>query len=82
MCFCVSACFPKVDYVLGKVFFTTAAEPGELKELKSGERLFLLLKKRVPLSVSRNKGTARCSPLEAPTLTETGRLGSVCPFLC
>ncbi|XP_052528566.1 THUMP domain-containing protein 2 isoform X2 [Tympanuchus pallidicinctus] len=46
----------EVDYVLGKVFFTTAAEPGELKELKSGERLFLLLKKRVPLSVSRNKG--------------------------
>lgn len=52
-----------MDYVLGKVFFTTAAEPGELKELKSGERLFLLLKKRVPLSVSRNKGTVRCSPL-------------------
>ncbi|XP_072188610.1 THUMP domain-containing protein 2 [Excalfactoria chinensis] len=46
----------EVDYVLGKVFFTTAAEPAELKELKSGERLFLLLKKRVPLSVSRNKG--------------------------
>ncbi|XP_065593219.1 THUMP domain-containing protein 2 isoform X2 [Cyrtonyx montezumae] len=46
----------EVDYVLGKVFFTTAAEPDELKELKSGERLFLLLKKRVPLSVCGNKG--------------------------
>ncbi|NXL85835.1 THUM2 protein, partial [Alectura lathami] len=46
----------KVDYVLGKVFFTTDAEPSKLKQLKSGERLFLLLKKHVPLSVSRNKG--------------------------
>lgn len=82
VCVCVSAYFPKVDYVLGKVFFTTAAEPGELKELKSGERLFLLLKKCVPLSVSRNKGTARCSALEAPTLTETAQVGTVCPPVC
>lgn len=82
VCVCVSAYFPKVDYVLGKVFFTTAAEPGELKELKSGERLFLLLKKCVPLSVSRNKGTAHCSALEAPTLTETAQVGTVCPPVC
>ncbi|NXW37230.1 THUM2 protein, partial [Phaetusa simplex] len=46
----------EVDYVTGKVFFSTEAEPGELRKLKSGERLFLLLKKRTPLTVSRNKG--------------------------
>ncbi|NXK53530.1 THUM2 protein, partial [Chauna torquata] len=46
----------EVDYVLGKVFFTTDVEPSELKKLKSGERLFLLLKKHIPLPVSRNKG--------------------------
>lgn len=48
----------KVDCVLGKVFFSTEAVPGELRKLKSGERLFLLLKKRAPLAVSRNKGAA------------------------
>ncbi|NXC39388.1 THUM2 protein, partial [Penelope pileata] len=46
----------EVDYVLGKVFFTTDAEPCEVKKLKSGERLFLLLKKHGPLPVARNKG--------------------------
>ncbi|XP_015712480.1 THUMP domain-containing protein 2 isoform X1 [Coturnix japonica] len=46
----------EVEHVVGKVFFTAAAEPAELKELKSGERLFLLLKRRVPLSVCRDKG--------------------------
>ncbi|XP_065691520.2 THUMP domain-containing protein 2 isoform X4 [Patagioenas fasciata] len=46
----------EVDCVLGKVFFSTEAELGELKKLKSGERLFLLLKKQTPLAVSRNEG--------------------------
>ncbi|NXY77354.1 THUM2 protein, partial [Glareola pratincola] len=46
----------EVDCVTGKVFFSTEAEPGELRKLKSGERLFLLLKKHAPLTVSRNKG--------------------------
>ncbi|XP_074720367.1 U6 snRNA (guanine-N(2))-methyltransferase THUMPD2 isoform X1 [Strix uralensis] len=46
----------EVDCVSGKVFFSTEAEPGELRKLKSGERLFLLLKKHPPLAVSRNKG--------------------------
>ncbi|NXT31383.1 THUM2 protein, partial [Pelecanoides urinatrix] len=46
----------EVDCVSGKVFFSTEAEPGELRKLKSGERLFLLLKKHTPLAVSRNKG--------------------------
>ncbi|XP_026706227.1 THUMP domain-containing protein 2-like [Athene cunicularia] len=32
------------------------AELGELRKLKSGERLFLLLKNHPPLAVSRNKG--------------------------
>ncbi|XP_009947605.1 PREDICTED: THUMP domain-containing protein 2, partial [Leptosomus discolor] len=45
-----------VDCVSGKVFFSTEAEPGELRKLKSGERLFLLLKKHPPLAVSRDKG--------------------------
>ncbi|XP_068009138.1 THUMP domain-containing protein 2 isoform X2 [Melanerpes formicivorus] len=46
----------EVDYVSGKVFFSTEAEPGELRKLKSGERLFLLLKRLPPLAVSRDKG--------------------------
>ncbi|NXA26274.1 THUM2 protein, partial [Ibidorhyncha struthersii] len=46
----------KVDCVLGKVFFSTGAVPAEMRKLKSGERLFLLLKKSAPLAVSRNKG--------------------------
>ncbi|NXO44811.1 THUM2 protein, partial [Locustella ochotensis] len=47
---------PKVDCVSGKVFFRAAARPGELRKLRSGERLFLLLKKHSPLPVSRNRG--------------------------
>ncbi|XP_077191861.1 U6 snRNA (guanine-N(2))-methyltransferase THUMPD2 isoform X2 [Paroedura picta] len=46
----------QVEYVLGKVFFTTGAELHMLKKLKSAERLFLLLNKYSPLSVSKNKG--------------------------
>ncbi|XP_050565521.1 THUMP domain-containing protein 2 isoform X2 [Cygnus atratus] len=46
----------EVDYISGKVFFTTDAEPSELKKIKSGERLFLLIKKHDPLPVSGNKG--------------------------
>ncbi|CAM5104355.1 unnamed protein product [Eretmochelys imbricata] len=48
----------QVEYVSGKVFFTTNSELSKLKTLKSGERLFLLLKKHAPISLSRNKGTA------------------------
>ncbi|XP_044285149.1 THUMP domain-containing protein 2 isoform X2 [Varanus komodoensis] len=46
----------QVEYVSGKVFFSTNAELRMLKKLKSAERLFLLLKKYPPLSISRNKG--------------------------
>ncbi|NXS92340.1 THUM2 protein, partial [Jacana jacana] len=46
----------EVDYITGKVFFSTDVEAGELRKLKSGERLFLLLKKGAPLAVSQNKG--------------------------
>ncbi|NWV81978.1 THUM2 protein, partial [Dasyornis broadbenti] len=46
----------EVDCVSGKVFFRTAAGPCELRKLRSGERLFLLLKKHSPLPVARNKG--------------------------
>ncbi|XP_015473571.1 THUMP domain-containing protein 2 isoform X2 [Parus major] len=46
----------EVDCVAGKVFFRAAAGPGELRKLRSGERLFLLLKKHGPLPVTRNRG--------------------------
>lgn len=51
----------KVDYVAGKVFFTADAEPSELKKIKSGERLFLLIKKHGPLPVSGHKGSVLTS---------------------
>ncbi|NWU43790.1 THUM2 protein, partial [Hylia prasina] len=40
----------------GRVFFRAAAGPGELRKLRSAERLFLLLKKHSPLPVSGNRG--------------------------
>ncbi|KAM4908138.1 U6 snRNA (guanine-N(2))-methyltransferase THUMPD2 isoform 1-T1 [Sylvia borin] len=46
----------EVDCVSGKVFFSAAARPGELRRLRSGERLFLLLKKHSPLPVCGNRG--------------------------
>ncbi|XP_064562879.1 THUMP domain-containing protein 2 isoform X1 [Zonotrichia leucophrys gambelii] len=46
----------EVDCVSGKVFFRAAAGPGELRQLRSGERLFLLLKKHSPLPVSGSRG--------------------------
>ncbi|NWV31880.1 THUM2 protein, partial [Grantiella picta] len=46
----------EVDSVSGKVFFSTAAGLGELSKLRSGERLFLLVKKHRALQVARNKG--------------------------
>ncbi|XP_075269497.1 U6 snRNA (guanine-N(2))-methyltransferase THUMPD2 isoform X2 [Opisthocomus hoazin] len=46
----------EVDCVSGKVFFSTGAAPGELRKLKSGERLFLLLKRRPPLAVAGSRG--------------------------
>ncbi|NXK69598.1 THUM2 protein, partial [Sylvietta virens] len=47
---------PEVDCVSGKVFFRAAAGLGELRKLRSGERLFLLLKKHSALPVSGNRG--------------------------
>uniref|UniRef100_A0A4X2JQ89 U6 snRNA (guanine-N(2))-methyltransferase THUMPD2 n=1 Tax=Vombatus ursinus TaxID=29139 RepID=A0A4X2JQ89_VOMUR len=47
----------EVEYVSGKVFFTTNCGLTMLKQLKSAERLFLLLKKQPPLFISsRSKG--------------------------
>ncbi|KAM4679593.1 U6 snRNA (guanine-N(2))-methyltransferase THUMPD2 isoform 3-T3 [Amazona ochrocephala] len=46
----------EVECISGKVFFSTEAAPGELRKLKCGERLFLLLKKHAALAVCRNKG--------------------------
>ncbi|XP_054239702.1 THUMP domain-containing protein 2 [Indicator indicator] len=46
----------EVDCVSGKVFFSTEAGPRELRKLKSGERLFLLLKRLPPLAASGGKG--------------------------
>lgn len=42
----------QVEYVSGKVFFTTCSDLNMLKTLKSAERLFLLIKKQFPFSVS------------------------------
>lgn len=47
-----------MECVSGKVFFRAAAAPGELRKLRSGERLFLLLRKHSPLPVSGNRGAA------------------------
>ncbi|KAF0880530.1 THUM2 protein, partial [Crocuta crocuta] len=41
-----------VDYISGKVFFTTCSNLNMLRKLKSAERLFLLIKKQFPLNVS------------------------------
>ncbi|NXG15427.1 THUM2 protein, partial [Grallaria varia] len=46
----------EVHRVPGKVFFSAAAGPGELRRLRSGERLFLLVKKHSPLAVCGSKG--------------------------
>ncbi|XP_054423444.1 THUMP domain-containing protein 2 isoform X2 [Pteronotus mesoamericanus] len=47
----------QVEYVSGKVFFTTCSDLNMLKKLKSAERLFLLIKKQFPFNVSSvNKG--------------------------
>ncbi|XP_039107197.1 THUMP domain-containing protein 2 isoform X3 [Hyaena hyaena] len=42
----------QVDYISGKVFFTTCSNLNMLRKLKSAERLFLLIKKQFPLIVS------------------------------
>ncbi|XP_059798862.1 THUMP domain-containing protein 2 isoform X1 [Balaenoptera ricei] len=42
----------QVEYISGKVFFTTCSDLTMLKKLKSAERLFLLIKKQLPLNVS------------------------------
>ncbi|KAM5317165.1 U6 snRNA (guanine-N(2))-methyltransferase THUMPD2 isoform 2-T2 [Glossophaga mutica] len=54
----IPSCQPhKVEYVSGKVFFTTCSDLNMLKKLKSAERLFLLIKKQFPFNVSSvNKG--------------------------
>ncbi|XP_043774106.1 THUMP domain-containing protein 2 isoform X1 [Cervus elaphus] len=47
----------QVEYISGKVFFTTCSDLNMLKQLKSAERLFLLIKKQLPFPVSSvNKG--------------------------
>ncbi|NXP43979.1 THUM2 protein, partial [Heliornis fulica] len=60
----------EVDSVSGKVFFSTEAELGELRRLRAGERLFLLLKKHTPLAVSGNRGKMlhdiKCLVIEEP----------------
>ncbi|NWS69344.1 THUM2 protein, partial [Crotophaga sulcirostris] len=46
----------EVACVPGKVFFSAEAKLEELRELRSGERLFLRLQRQPPLAVSREKG--------------------------
>lgn len=42
----------QVEYISGKVFFTACSDLNMLKQLKSAERLFLLIKKQLPFPVS------------------------------
>ncbi|XP_020042652.2 U6 snRNA (guanine-N(2))-methyltransferase THUMPD2 [Castor canadensis] len=42
----------QVEYISGKVFFTTYSDLNVMKKLKSAERLFLLIKKQFPITVS------------------------------
>uniref|UniRef100_A0A8C6RAF1 U6 snRNA (guanine-N(2))-methyltransferase THUMPD2 n=1 Tax=Nannospalax galili TaxID=1026970 RepID=A0A8C6RAF1_NANGA len=42
----------QVEYISGKVFFTTYSDLTTMKKLKSAERLFLLIKKQLPFSAS------------------------------
>ncbi|XP_034369658.1 U6 snRNA (guanine-N(2))-methyltransferase THUMPD2 isoform X1 [Arvicanthis niloticus] len=42
----------QVEYISGKVFFTTCSDLPSMKKLKSAERLFLLIKKQLPIAVS------------------------------
>ncbi|CAH6778035.1 THUMP domain-containing protein 2 [Phodopus roborovskii] len=47
----------QVEYISGKVFFTTCSDLASMKKLKSAERLFLLIKKQLPIAVpSLSKG--------------------------
>ncbi|XP_021086958.2 THUMP domain-containing protein 2 isoform X1 [Mesocricetus auratus] len=40
-----------VEYTSGKVFFTASSDLASMKKLKSAERLFLLIKKQLPIAV-------------------------------
>lgn len=53
----------KVEYILGKVFFTTCSDLNMLKKLKSAERLFLLIKKQFPFNVPSEKYLVKCKDL-------------------
>ncbi|XP_075811389.1 U6 snRNA (guanine-N(2))-methyltransferase THUMPD2 isoform X2 [Microtus pennsylvanicus] len=47
----------QVEYISGKVFFTTRSDLTSMKKLKSAERLFLLIRKQLPIAVpSLSKG--------------------------
>uniref|UniRef100_A0A8C9ULZ4 THUMP domain containing 2 n=1 Tax=Spermophilus dauricus TaxID=99837 RepID=A0A8C9ULZ4_SPEDA len=64
---CSSLCpFCIVEYISGKVFFTTSSDLNMLKKLKSAERLFLLIKKQSPFTVS--------SPRKGKILNEIQKL--------
>ncbi|XP_027631023.1 THUMP domain-containing protein 2 isoform X2 [Tupaia chinensis] len=56
----------QVEYISGKVFFTTCSDLNMLKTLKSAERLFLLIKKQIPFTV--------CSVSKGKPLNEIQRL--------
>ncbi|XP_063299708.1 THUMP domain-containing protein 2 [Pelobates fuscus] len=47
-----------VESMSGKVFFTAEPDMYRLRQIKSGERLFLLLRKEPPLSLPKGKGNA------------------------
>nr|XP_021328844.1 THUMP domain-containing protein 2 isoform X2 [Danio rerio] len=51
-------CASQVEQIPGRVFFSTNAEPQTLTQLKSAERLFLLLHKAEPIALPNNPGKA------------------------
>ena len=59
----------QVEYISGKVFFTTYSDLNMLKQLKSAERLFLLIKKQLPFPVS-SVSKGRCIPVAFTYMTQ------------
>lgn len=56
ICFCYVLCLCQVEQIPGRVFFCSNADLQTVTQLKSAERLFILLSKAEPLSLPNNPG--------------------------
>lgn len=56
ICFCYVLCLCQVEQIPGRVFFCSNADLQTVTQLKSAERLFILLRKAEPLSLPNNPG--------------------------